>query len=250
MTTSTSILDYLGRGLHAARPVSPPVASTGTAVYYETDTTHTFVWSGSGWQQVDIGSNAGSPPAIVQSGIDATGTASITLGGSPANGNLLIAMTFNPSVNGPGAGFTKQVENSSGTDFGDIYSKVCGAGESATQSPLSSSPGGTGLICMWELSGQAANFFVQGASQAEVTAGNNATPLIANISSMLSLAAISLVTSPTIVNMYNMTQDQISNSGNRRGVMGHSNASVACGQMVAAFSGSGNSKGAICQITA
>lgn len=57
--TSTLIVDYLGRGTHAARPATPPIPSGGTAIYYETDTTNTFVWNGGAWLQMNGGgSNA------------------------------------------------------------------------------------------------------------------------------------------------------------------------------------------------
>lgn len=49
------ISSYLGVGTHAARPTSPSVQSGETAFYYETDTTNTFVWTGSAWVQVNGG---------------------------------------------------------------------------------------------------------------------------------------------------------------------------------------------------
>ncbi len=53
MTAATTIFDYVGRGTHAARPVTPNINSGGTALYYETDTTNSFIWSGSAWVQVN-----------------------------------------------------------------------------------------------------------------------------------------------------------------------------------------------------
>lgn len=46
---------YVGRGTHAARPASPNVASGVAPIYYETDTTNTFVWTGSAWVQINGG---------------------------------------------------------------------------------------------------------------------------------------------------------------------------------------------------
>ena len=61
MSSSTLITDYLGRGTHAARPASPPIPAGGTAFYYETDTTNTFVWIGASWVQVNGGGGASEP---------------------------------------------------------------------------------------------------------------------------------------------------------------------------------------------
>lgn len=47
--TSTVMTDWLGRGTHAARPVTPPIPAGGTAFYYETDTLATFGWTGAAW---------------------------------------------------------------------------------------------------------------------------------------------------------------------------------------------------------
>lgn len=76
MPISTSILDYLRYDTHANRPASPPVG-TATAVYYETDTTNTFVWSGSAWVQVNGGGGG--------SGLASVGT---SFPGSPSTGAL------------------------------------------------------------------------------------------------------------------------------------------------------------------
>jgi hypothetical protein len=73
MANSTLLNDYLGVGTHAARPATPPVGSLA-AFYYETDTTNTFIWTGSAWSQVNGGS-AGALTLItevVTSGSQAT----------------------------------------------------------------------------------------------------------------------------------------------------------------------------------
>lgn len=49
---------YVGHGTHAARPASPNVASGVSPVYYETDTTNTFLWTGSAWTQINGGGGA------------------------------------------------------------------------------------------------------------------------------------------------------------------------------------------------
>lgn len=57
--TTTLITDYVGRGSHAARPVTPDIPAGATALYYETDTGNSFVWTGSIWLQVNAGAAAG-----------------------------------------------------------------------------------------------------------------------------------------------------------------------------------------------
>ena len=49
MSSSTLIVDYLGAGTHASRPVSPNVPSGGCAIYVETDTGSICFWNGSAW---------------------------------------------------------------------------------------------------------------------------------------------------------------------------------------------------------
>lgn len=55
MTASTLITDWLGRGVHSARPATPNISSGGTAIYTETDTGHTFVWNGTAWVDISTG---------------------------------------------------------------------------------------------------------------------------------------------------------------------------------------------------
>lgn len=253
MAASTSILDWLGKGTHAARPATPPISTGGIALYYETDTFNTFIWTGSAWSQLNGGGvSPGTPPLIVQSAIDNSGTASITLGSAPTNGNVLVAMCFNPSTDVAGTGYSRQVDNGSGLDYGTIMTKVAGVSESATQSPLNSSPGGTGLIAMWELSGQAIAYFVTGASQNELATPFNASAQVPTVTNMITLMACACDNSETIVAAYNFTQDQIVNTGNRRGVMGHAGPGIAgIGQLLTVFSGgTPSSKASICNITA
>lgn len=49
MSSSTLIVDYLGSGLHSARPASPSIPTGGIAFYLETDTGDLCVWNGSSW---------------------------------------------------------------------------------------------------------------------------------------------------------------------------------------------------------
>lgn len=49
MATSTRIVDYLGYGTLASRPASPNVPTNGIALYYATDASTLFVWTGGAW---------------------------------------------------------------------------------------------------------------------------------------------------------------------------------------------------------
>lgn len=60
MTSSTIITDYLGRGVFASRPVTPPVPAGGTAFYYATDTTALYVWNGAAWVSAGAPSGTGA----------------------------------------------------------------------------------------------------------------------------------------------------------------------------------------------
>lgn len=195
----------------------------------------------------------GTPPVIVQSAIAVAASASITLGAAPTNGNLLVAIFFDPTTQAAGAGWAIRANNSTGTDFGVVLTKTAGAGESATQTPMGGVPT-TGLIAMWELSGQAVNNFIFGAVSAGAGALQSSAPFGPTITNCLTLMALALVsTSNNILTVANITQDQIINTGvSRQGVMGHSDASRPLGMPFVTFSGAGtpNSKCGVIVITA
>lgn len=52
MAGSGRLIDYLGKGLAAARPVSLTLVSGGLGIYYATDTPAIFLWDGSAWQSL------------------------------------------------------------------------------------------------------------------------------------------------------------------------------------------------------
>ena len=58
MASSTLIGDYIGYGLHSARPTTPPSAAGVAPIYYETDTTTAFQWNGSAWIAISVSSAA------------------------------------------------------------------------------------------------------------------------------------------------------------------------------------------------
>lgn len=55
--------NYVGRGLAAAMPPSPPIGSNEIAFYYQTDTSLLMVWNGTSWNQVGGGS-VYTPPVL------------------------------------------------------------------------------------------------------------------------------------------------------------------------------------------
>lgn len=77
MASSTLIADYIGVGLHAARPSPPPITAPATAIYYETDTLNTFIWDGtSTWVQMNAAGFAFN--AGVSTGGNTVGTTGTT----------------------------------------------------------------------------------------------------------------------------------------------------------------------------
>lgn len=86
MTSGTVITDYLGVGLAAARPATPPVPTGGTAFYYSTDVPLLEVWDGSAWQSVGGGGGSGAPNYVFNP-IPTGGSAFGSLHAS--NGNLI-----------------------------------------------------------------------------------------------------------------------------------------------------------------
>jgi hypothetical protein len=70
MASSTLITDYLGKGLAAARPSSPPVASGALALYLATDTGNLSRWDGSAWTSLSSVWREGSGAPSSGLGID------------------------------------------------------------------------------------------------------------------------------------------------------------------------------------
>jgi hypothetical protein len=151
MVASTLITDYLGVGTHAARPATPNIPTGGTALYYETDTTNTFAWSGSAWVQINAAGGGLTAPALVQDGVAASATVqSVTLGAAPTNGNLLVALVMGASASKNTGWQLLYASDAGGVHSSNCFIKRCGAGESATQTPILSAVSGT--IAMFELS--------------------------------------------------------------------------------------------------
>lgn len=240
---STLITAYLGEGLAAARPATPSITAGSIALYYATDTGVTSLFDGTSWHTVGGGYSKGTVPTVVQTAFSPNHSSGATFGAAPTNGNLLVAMCWNPTVNTAGTGWTKVFENSTGTDFGSIYTKTAGAGESTTQSPLNSAPAAGGMV-IWEVHGQNASPIAAAAGQVEQSSTSAVPVLLPNVVNCLGLAGIAVVTTPTITVALNAgTQDVLDNTGERKLFAGHTDLGQTpmCGVM-ATFSGSASSK--------
>jgi hypothetical protein len=194
---------------------------------------------------------AGTIPSVVQTAFSVAGGNSATFGSAPTNGNLLVAIIFNPTGDTAGAGWTLQIANSTGTDYGAILTKIAGVGESLTQSPLTGI-GGTGAIVIWELHSASTPRFIDGLSQPETSSSTSNIPVtLPNIKNCIGLSAIGVVTTPTITAAFNVgVQDVLDNTNARRLIAGHTDLSQT--PMVGIFltlSASGQSKGCTCVIS-
>ena len=128
--SSNLLVTYLGSGIASARPATPSIAAGTVGVWWSTDTKALSVYdlTNGGWTAVGGGYSAGTPPTIVQSVHGNTGGATgggsgLTFGVAPTNGNLLVAMAFNPTTATANTGWTQLASNSSGTDYGSILSR-------------------------------------------------------------------------------------------------------------------------------
>lgn len=190
------------------------------------------------------GYSPGTPPTVVQVA-HATSSTAVTFGAAPTNGNLLVAFTFNPTGNTAQAGWTKQIEDAGGTDWGNICTKTAGVAEPTTQQAMTASA--SGGVVMYELhKGSGTPAYVAGATQTELS-GSAITPaLLPNAKDCIGIGACSLVTGTTFVTPVLLgTQDVLDNTGNRHMLSVHSDlgGSPNIGVM-ALLSGVGTYKGA------
>lgn len=192
----------------------------------------------------------GTVPTVVQFGHSVGGGNSVTLGVAPTNGNLLVALATNPTSDTVGAGWTKVVDNPNGLDYGLAFTKVAGAGESTTQTPLSG-VGTKGCISMWELHGQNASPFAYGQSQTEQSSSQAVALLTPNLFNCIGLCHIG-VDSVNISSAYNEgTRDVLDNSNaDRKMVAGHTDLSKGpVLGIIANYASSTNSKEIVVLIT-
>jgi len=234
---------------------APSTLVSEGAIYFNTASTPYvgYVQHSSAWHSFSSsggGFSAGSPPTIVQFGYENSGSASVTLGAAPTNGNTLVALCWT-SNNAAGAGWTRQANDASGTDYADILTKVAGSSESATQTPVTGGAGGA--IMMWELNGvNATNPIVNVSVTAQQGGPFVSSTAYNQFPNMLTLAGVAVVPSTTITETYGGLTQDVSNSGTRNIYGGHSTyAGATISQIIAMISasGSGAAKAEIIQLT-
>lgn len=250
--SASLIVQYLGQGVAAARPATPAIDTGAIGLFFATDTLALTCYAGGSWKAVGGGYSKGTVPTVVQVAHENAGAQSVNFALAPTNGNLMVAMTFNSSTGTPGAGWTAQATNSTGLDFGLIATKVAGAGESVTQSPINSAPG-TGCIVVWEIAGaNGSTPVLMVNTQAEQSAQSAFSPALPSLLNCLYLGAIGLASSG--VNnktVYNVSQDvKDTTGGGRQCSAGHSDLSIApTGQIITQFTTTGSYKGMSILIT-
>jgi hypothetical protein len=159
---------------------------------------------------------------------------------------LLVAFTFNQTNNGVAAGWTKQVENSGGTDWGNICTKTAGASEPTTQQAMSTATANGGVVIYELHKGAGTPAYVYGVSQGEISDVQNQALVVPNAFNCLGISALSLVgTSVSYTSVLNFgTQDVLDNSGNRRMAAGHTDLSqTPTAGLLALLSALGSTKG-------
>lgn len=121
MATSTLIVDYLGVGVFASRPVTPNIPAAGMAFYYATDTVALYFWTGAAWTIVATGAGAGT---VTHTAGALTNHAPIVGAGSGdekalaamTNGQLMIGSTgADPAIAALTAGTGITITNAAGS---------------------------------------------------------------------------------------------------------------------------------------
>ena len=100
MSNSTLIIDYIGYGAAASRPVTPSVASGVLALWYSTDTQELDGWTGAAWVNLtSVGGAAGNGIKIN------SGTVSVV------NSVTMAATAAGTTTISPGSGTTDVIVN-------------------------------------------------------------------------------------------------------------------------------------------
>jgi len=196
----------------------------------------------------------GTLPPILQAAVATTNANKATFPAAPTPGSLLVAMCFNPTSAAVGSGWTLVVNNTTGTDYGVILTKVAGASESATQQPLSSASITTGAIIIYEF-GQTASVtptLIAASSQSEANALTANTPIyLPNMAGCIGISACAVASPATITKGFNAgTLDVLDNSNTRRLIACHTDISkTPMAGIYALLSAAGNSKTSTCLIS-
>lgn len=186
---------------------------------------------------------AGTPPTVIQVA-HGTSAVSASFAAAPTAGNLIVAMTWNSANNAVTSGWAKQLENSIGTDWGNVCTKVAGAGEPTLQQAMSTSTANGGVV-LYELAKVGGTpAFVIGLSQDGASSPLVKPLILPNVKDMLGIGGLGLSGGVTYTQGFNVgTSDVFDNTGNRKLISGHSDLSILPGLApMALISGSGQCK--------
>lgn len=189
----------------------------------------------------------GTPPTFVQFGDASTSSGSgsppaVVFGSGPGNGNMLIAITWQDGNAAPTAasGWTLKDTQGDGAFWIQIYTKICGASESTSQTPAQGGNGAHWTIGMWEVSGQNASpdvsYMTNYSSQNTRTI---ATPGLSQSSGTFFCASIASNTATdTLSKVYGTaTIDANLSSANIAAAFGHSDSNYSAYGLMAEQSG-------------
>lgn len=191
--------------------------------------------------------NVGSPPVVIQAAAVVGGN-TVTFVTSPASGNYLVGMTWNPLSDVLSAPWTLLNKTTSGTDFAVMGGQALTAPGTLVQT-LDASSSATMLTMMIELHGGKGVVPQYIAAKVSNGVGGVAPdlPSFPNIKDMISVHGIGLVsTAASLSAMYNVTSAAfLNNNATRQGAIGWSWSDRAVAQMVATLTASAETKGMV-----
>lgn len=193
------------------------------------------------------GTSVGSPPAVVQAAIS-LGRNVVTFVTSPASGNYLVGMTWNPLTDVLAAGWTLLNKTTSGTDFAVMGGQALTGGSTLVQT-FDASSSATMLTIMFELhggKGVTPKFIAANVGNSVGGVAPN-LPAFPNILDMISIHGVGFVSGASSLSaIYNVTSAVFANSGTvRQGAGGWSWSDRAVAQMIATLTASAETKGMI-----
>lgn len=195
----------------------------------------TYITADGKWENKPAsgGGGGGTPPTMVQFGsVSANSTIpSITLGGVPANGNLLVAILMTDGSDPTTAsGWTLQSTFSSGTWFFHIYTKVCGGSESTSQFPVTGGSSSNWACGIWEVHGQSVTPVVTSGASGVSSNTFLQTPVLPVLtSSICFFALVSTTVSNALAQPFGAQTTDVNLSAGTGGrpVFGHSNSTAS-----------------------
>ena len=179
-TTVTGLLKGNGTGVVAAvgdtdfqKPISLTTTGSSGAATFSTDTLNipeyqqalTLTTTGSSGAatlsagtlnipQYTGGGGSYTGPTVVQfAHVSSAGITAVTMGSSPTNGNMLVAMCYSVNTPSVASGWTSVISNSPGTNYMTIAYRVASS-DTTTETPFTVTGSSKALICVWEVNGQ------------------------------------------------------------------------------------------------